>query len=475
LADFEIIDRLSDLRALARDLMREDIIAVDTEADSFYHYFDKTCLVQIATRKHCYLIDPLALGGPAELQPLRPVFASPKVRTIFHAAEYDIFVLKRDCGFVFKNLFDTMVSAQLLGYPAIGLAALIQHHFGISVPKDEQRSDWSRRPLTDKQLTYAAGDVLYLIRLTAKLEKELEKAGRRSWAQEEFETVTHREWAEREFDTHGHLRIKGAKKLDEKHLLVLRELYLMRDARAREIDRPTFKVLGNRTLLELAETQPRKLSDLSRVKGVTELIVRRMGKEILEAIKKGRTATKQTPPKTQSTGNGRRRMDRKTERLVNRLKRWRSSRAPELSLDPGVLCPNASLEAIAWRNPQQPSDLEEVTELKGWFVREFGAEVIEIVGRAESASDLQASDGPRPRRESTGRTQSPRSTRAGASGPGADAGAAATATPASVSGNAGRPSSGDSTADPPRRKKRRRRKKKRSGGGGADAAPSKVT
>ncbi len=388
MAEFEIIDRLSGLEALAKGLAREDVIAVDTEADSFYHYFDKTCLVQIATRKTSYLIDPLALGGPAELAPLGPVFASSKIRKVFHAAEYDIFVLKRDCGFTFSNLYDTMVSAQLLGYPAIGLAALIEHHFGIKVPKDEQRSDWSRRPLTDKQLKYAAGDVLYLIRLATKLEKALQHAARLTWAQEEFEALTQRRWPDREFDTHGHVRIKGAKKLDPKSLEVLRELYLMRDERAREVDRPTFKVLGNRTLLELAETKPKRLSDLNGVKGVTELIVRRMGKDILEAVRKGRSSSRSPAPKVPS--NGRKRVDRKTERLVNRLKRWRAARAQELELDPGVLCPNSSLEAIAWKNPEKPGDLKEVEELKGWFVKEFGEEVVTIVCRDEHPEETEA-------------------------------------------------------------------------------------
>ena len=99
MADYELIETRADLDALAHDLLGEKVIAVDTEADSFYHYFDKTCLVQIGTRRQIYLIDPLALGGPAELAPLGPVFASPDIRKIFHAAEYDIFVLKRDCSF----------------------------------------------------------------------------------------------------------------------------------------------------------------------------------------------------------------------------------------------------------------------------------------------------------------------------------------------------------------------------------------
>ena len=377
LADFEIIEQQSDLESLAKDLLSEPIVAVDTEADSFYHYFDKTCLVQIATRKNSWLVDPLAMGGPAELAPLGPVFASPDVRVLFHAAEYDIYVLKRDCGFNFNNLFDTMVSAQLLGYPAVGLSALIEKHFGVVLPKDEQRSDWSRRPLSDKQLTYAASDVLYLIRLAEKLERELKKAKRLEWAHEEFENLTKRSWESRPFDSLGYLRIKGARLLNPNSLSVLRELFLMRDKRAREIDRPPFKVLGNRTLLAITETQPSRLSDLNGLKGVTDLIVRRMGQEILDAVAKGKKKAHGPIPKQE--GSGRRRMDRRTERRLARLKRWRSPRAKELDMDPGVLCPNAVLEAIAWANPTKASDLAAVPEVKGWFEREFGDEMVEVV------------------------------------------------------------------------------------------------
>ena len=392
LADFEIVDAPERLEELAGQFLAEPVLAVDTEADSFYHYFDKTCLVQIATSKHSYLIDTLAFDGPEAMAPLAPVFASPDVRVIFHAAEYDIYVLKRDYGYTFANIFDTMVSAQLLGYKAIGLAALIEHHFGVKVPKDEQRSDWSRRPLTDRQLDYAAGDVIYLARLTKKVERELKKAGRLSWAQEEFNTLCEREWPDRKFDKQGYFRIKGARKLDPKSLSVLKELFLMRDARAREIDRPPFKVLGNRTLLEIASLKPRRPNQLKGIKGITDLLVRRMGNDILKAVTKGRDVDHSPIPK--NTGNGRRRIDRKTERRVTDLKAWRAKRSKELSLNPGVLCPNAALEAIAWRNPDSGADLEDMPELKGWFVREFGDEVSASLGehRAEAKAEDKAED-----------------------------------------------------------------------------------
>ncbi len=414
-SDFEIITTVEELEAVVPELLKEDVVAFDTEADSFYHYFDKVCLIQVATRKKCWLIDPLTIGGSDKLTPLAPVFASPKVRVLFHAAEYDIYVLKRDCGFEFTNLYDTMVSAQLLGYPAIGLAALVERHFDVSLPKDEQRSDWSRRPLTDKQLSYAASDVLYLIKLAEKLEKELKKAGRLDWAMDEFETLCGRRWPDREFDELGYLRIKGARSLDPVELAVLRELFLLRDERAREIDRPPFKVLGNRTLLEISRAQTTDLDSLGEIKGISDLILKRLGKDLVSAVKKGLRKPHGPIPKIET--GARRRMDRRTEKRLASLKDWRGPRAEALKLDPGVLCPNAALEAIAWAEPKTAKDLKGLPELKDWFVREFADEILAVLDRhdtkaaeeaaAEEADDAGDSIKPkskRPRRSGRGRS-----------------------------------------------------------------------
>jgi ribonuclease D len=394
-ADFEIIDTKAGLDALVQDLLSAKVVAVDTEADSFYNYFDKTCLVQVATRHHIHLIDPLALGGPAELAPLGPIFAAPNISKVFHAAEYDLFVLKRDCGFQFHNLFDTMISAQLLGYPSVGLAGIAERHFGVNLPKEEQRSDWSRRPLSQRQLNYAAADVVYLISLADKLTKELRQARRYRWAEEEFEALCAREWPDREFDKLGYLRIKGARRLDPKGLSILRELFMMRDARAREGDRPPFKVLGNGTLLEIAARKPAKLADLAEIKGITDLLMRRMGRDVLDAVRRGRKQDHGPIPKL---GTGRRRMDRQAERRLAALKAWRTRRSSELSMDPGVLCPNSALEAIAWRAPQSPPELAELPELKGWFRREFGAEVTRASREVEVGAAVAAAPAAKGRR-----------------------------------------------------------------------------
>ena len=142
-----------------------------------------------------------------------------------------------------------MISAQLLGYPAVGYGALVERHFDVRLSKDQQRTDWSRRPLRDVQIDYAAADVRYLVELSQILERELESLGRLGLgAEAEFLALEQRVWPEREFDQQGYLRIKGARKLTPRGLAVLRELFLLRDKRARDGDRPPFKVMGNGTL-----------------------------------------------------------------------------------------------------------------------------------------------------------------------------------------------------------------------------------
>ena len=370
---------------LAADLAREKAIAVDTEADSFFHYFDKLCLVQIATPGAVYLVDPLKLPADA-LAPLRPIFADPAIRKVFHAAEYDLFVLGRHCGIRVAGLFDTMISAQLLGYTGVGLGALVERHFGIRISKDQQRTDWSRRPLKSAQIEYAAADVLYLLELARLVEAELTAAQRLDWAIEEFRALESRTWPEREFDEQGYLKIKGANRLSPRELAVLRELYLMRDRRARAADRPPFKILGNGTLLELAQNPSSSRRTLSKRKGITDLVLRRMGQDIAEAIERGTSGPEHPAPERRSNGSGRRRLDRRGDVRLEHLKRWRAVRARELGLDPGVFCPNATLEAIAWADPSDPAELAALDAVKGWWARAFGAEVLALTAKANQAA-----------------------------------------------------------------------------------------
>jgi len=391
---------VEEVEALASRLREEPVIALDTEADSFFHYFDKICLVQVGTRSGNYLIDPLELPAKG-LGPLAAVLADPKIRKVLHAAEYDLYVLQRYGGIRIRNLFDTMVSAQLLGYRSVGLAALVHEHFGVQLSKDQQRTDWSRRPLRSAQIEYARSDVEYLIELSTLLEKDLERKDRMDWAREEFSALEERIWPERDFDRTGYLKLKGARKLNARSLAVLREVYLMRDRRAREIDRPPFKVLGNGTMLDLAVRPPTSKRALAGRKGVTDLVLRRMGEDLLAAVRRGLEGPEHPPIEKRPPGPGRKRLDRRGEKLMEFLKRWRAEQAARLELDPGVFCPNAGLEQIAATSPKTVPELRKLDSLKRWWVDTFGEQVLEALDAERERLDRRPEAARTPGREGT--------------------------------------------------------------------------
>src|SRR5258707_4438061 len=146
------------LRVLVDELQKQSLIAVDTESNSLYAYQERVCLIQISTLDHDWLVDPLALD---DLSPLAPLFASTAIEKVFHAAEYDLMCMKRDFGFTFNNLFDTMLAARIIGLKAFGLGALLEQYFGVQADKRFQRADWSQRPIPIEQVRYAQQDTHY--------------------------------------------------------------------------------------------------------------------------------------------------------------------------------------------------------------------------------------------------------------------------------------------------------------------------
>src|SRR5580765_3532439 len=175
------------LDRLVRDLAECPIVAVDTESNSLHAYRERVCLIQFSTPTADYIVDPIRL---ADLSPLAPFFANPDQQKVFHAAEYDIICLRRDYRFEFTNIFDTMSAARTLGWPQVGLAAILETRFGVTLNKKHQRADWKRRPLTPEQLDYARLDTHYLVALRDSLLQALTESGRWPEAEEEFERLT---------------------------------------------------------------------------------------------------------------------------------------------------------------------------------------------------------------------------------------------------------------------------------------------
>jgi len=355
------VDTEAALGEMARHLEAAPALAIDTEADSFYHYFHKCCLIQFSDGHEVWLIDSITLK---DLSALAPVLHGSNARKVLHAAEQDVLYLRRDFGLEVQPLFDTMIAAQILGKRSVGLAGLLQEYFGVALDKGCQRDDWSRRPLTDRQRVYAAEDVLHLIRLQHVLEADLETRGRLEWAREEFEYIARRSWAPRAFDPEEFWGIKGARDLEPAAAAALKELVAMRDERARAADLPPFRIVSDETLLALARRLPKVPADLDGLKGFTPLVRRRIGPLVLEAVARGLAlpeAERPRPPKSQ----GRRRTTAFRVR-VERLRAWRRERAAELGLDPGVLFPQSTLDALADRGLAGLDGGDPIPGLRRW-------------------------------------------------------------------------------------------------------------
>ncbi len=277
-----LVDRPDLLAALAAEVAGEEVVALDTESNSFHAYRERICLMQISTGRADYVIDPLAV----DVRPLGPALTDGR-EVVLHGADYDVRCLKRELGWSFPRLFDTMAAARRLGRPALGLSALVSAHFGVGLSKQHQRSDWGRRPLSPEQLRYAALDTHFLLPLHGMLSSELEAAGRLAEARREFERIAAAEPRPKVFDPEGYRRLKAARDLDPAALAALRALYRAREDRASALDRPPFKVLAEHTMVEIARRRPRTAEELARIPGVTAPVMRRLGEAILAALQGG--------------------------------------------------------------------------------------------------------------------------------------------------------------------------------------------
>ncbi|MGW8250772.1 MAG: ribonuclease D [Anaerolineales bacterium] len=369
-----LIKRQQALHRLAESLLHERILAVDTESNSLYAYQEQVCLIQFSTTKRDFLVDPLSLD---DLSPLGPIFSSPRIEKVFHAAEYDLICLKRDFDFDFSNLFDTMLAARILGREAIGLGAMLESEFGVKVDKRHQRANWGQRPLPEHLLHYAQLDTHYLIALRDHLRENLVEENLLALAQEDFSRickVDERQVATKPDDC---WRISGATDLPGQKAAILQELCSYRDQAARSANRPLFKVIGDKTLLQIAQQTPTSITELGKVQGMTSRQVERHGRGLLAAVRKGSQMSPIYPPHNRRPDNG------FLERL-EALRDWRKKTARKMGVNSDVILPRDLLHAVASKYPHRPEDLAQMLSEVPWRYEHFGRQILEVVRGAES-------------------------------------------------------------------------------------------
>lgn len=369
-----MIRRSGDLRRLVDKLKAQPLLAVDTESNSLFAYHEQVCLVQLSTREQDYVVDPLAVD---DMSPLGALLSDPAVEVVFHAAEYDVITLKRDFGFAFSHVFDTMLAARVCGWKRLGLGNILEDVFNVRLDKKYQRADWSLRPLPEDQLRYAQMDTHYLPALRDRLLEELKQINRLEEAREMFAELPDLAPAEHRFDPHGYWRIHEVHDLSRREITIVRELYLLRDQIARRWDCPVFKVFNDQTLVQLAMLGPRRLEDLYGVRGLSERLLKRDGEQVIAAVARGRQAEPPRPPQRADAIP-----DPDVMARYEALHEWRKQRAAERGVESDVIVPRGVLWALARRAPGSLEDLDRIPGLGPWRRAEYGAELLDVLARA---------------------------------------------------------------------------------------------
>jgi ribonuclease D len=364
----------AEMAGLLASVSASRAVALDSESDSLHHHREKVCLVQVASEGGgAWLVDPLS---GLDLRPLGPLLADRAVAKVFHGADYDVTTMKRDFGFTFAGLFDTMIAARFLGLPEIGLMALAKAELGVTLTKESQKDDWSVRPLTPAQETYALSDVRHLLELRGRLTERLSALGRLAWVEEECEAVAALPPARREPDPEAWQKVKGARRLPARSLAVLREVHAWREALAESTDVPGFKLLGGETMLALATTPPSSVDELQRVRGLTGR-VRGRAASLRDVIARAlalpeaelpRLAPAPRPPFVPDV----------VRRRIDALRAWRTEEAARLKLDVSVILPQRLLERVAEAGPRELDELQRIDGFRRWRREAFGPAVLSL-------------------------------------------------------------------------------------------------
>lgn len=344
-------------------------VAVDTESNSLHAYRERVCLIQFSTPKKDYVVDPLALD---DLGLLAPLFSSAKIEKIFHAAEYDLICLKRDFGFEFNNLFDTMQAARILGYQYVGLESILAEKFNVKVDKRHQKANWGARPLSPAQLDYARMDTHYLISLRDLLEPELREKGRWGFARDDFNLACQVDEPKEKMNGASWKRFSTRKDVTPRELTILRELCLSRDAIAERMDRPSFKVIPDAVLLDIARNIPEKDVDLAGI-GLSQKQIHLWGGQILAAARRGAEMPLVKREKAE-------RPKEAVLKRLDKLKIWRRMVAEEMKVESDIVLPRNFLQMLAEQPPRDMEGLKKDMHDSPYRFELYGSQIFNLLG-----------------------------------------------------------------------------------------------
>lgn len=360
---------LTDSESLAAFCARQsdaDFIAIDTEFMREGTYWPRLCLVQIAGPEEHAAIDPLAAG--IDLGPLWDLLDDPTVLKVFHSARQDIEIFYHLTGRIPHPLFDTQVAGMVCGFgDAVSYEKLVSKLAGARIDKSSRFTDWSRRPLTTKQIDYALGDVIHLRPVYEKLRRKLNQTGREPWLEEEMATLT--DPATYSVEPEAAWRRVKTRSSDPRFLAIVAELAGWRETEAQRRDLPRGRVLRDDTLLEVAAHKPKEPADLARMRGLGKSTAEgKYGQAIIDCVQRALSLPKDQLPKPP----GRRDLPTGTGPIVELLRVLLKMKCEESGVAQKLVASASDLEEIA------AADDAPVPAMHGWRRELFGEDALKL-------------------------------------------------------------------------------------------------
>ncbi len=381
----QFIDTLDALHEACRAMAACHTLCVDTEFHRESTYYAEFALMQVYGGGACWLIDPIRVN---DLSCLWRVLCDPSIIKVFHAGRQDLEIFFQQCGQLPTPLFDTQIAAALLGYgQQIGFGNLVQRITKKTLPKGESFTNWKARPLTDKQLEYAADDVIWLMPVYQHLRERLEATGRTAWLAEEQQHLL--DPATYQMDDAALLwRVKGASKLKGKHLAVLQQLAAWREQAARQRDIPRRRMISDDALLEIARREKLDMATFSRMRGVNQGFVKRFGEELIAVWRRGMEADEASWPRPPARRHNRPGTDLRLEMLDTLLR----LKAEEGEIAASILSSKSDLSALASWGYRCQGEAPDVACLHGWRYELVGRDLLKLL-RGEICMSLNPETG----------------------------------------------------------------------------------
>ncbi|WP_394753514.1 ribonuclease D [Crenothrix sp.] len=366
MTNIQYIDSPEKLALLCEQIKKETWLALDTEFLREKTYYSKFCLLQIATPEWVVCVDPIALP---QLDTLFEVIYDPGIVKVFHSCRQDLEIFHQITGKLPSPVFDTQVAAPLLGFQDNpGYAMLVSSFLNVNLNKAHTRADWSKRPLTEEQIQYAADDVIYLCQIYQVMTQKLAELGRSDWLVHDFSELENPELylvaPEKAW-----LKIKGKNKLTGKQLSVVQALAEWREKTAQAENRPKNWLLRDEIVFDIAKLQPETQAQLGEVRGIDMRIINRHGAELCQLI----NAAKNRPPIPLNLTGKSAKKSQQQEAILDILTALVRIRAEENQLNPSILASRKDLEVLLF------DDDEECPLLHGWRFSMAGKELVGLL------------------------------------------------------------------------------------------------